>query len=41
MSEKKNIFGKILDKLDKNLEEKSMEEGCSCKKEEKGKGCCG
>jgi len=41
MTDKKGFIGRILDKLDKDLEEKSVEEGCGCKKEEKKKGCCG
>jgi len=41
MEKKKGIFGKILDKLDGKLEEKSKEEGCGCKNDEKKGGCCG
>ena len=41
MAEKKGFIGKLLDKLDGKIEEKSKEEGCGCKQEEKKKGCCG
>jgi len=41
MTDKKGFIGRILDKLDGKIEEKSKEEGCGCKKEEKKKRCCG
>ena len=36
---KKSIFGKLIEKLDKKMEEKAKTEPC-CDSKDKGKSCC-
>ena len=39
--EKKGFMGKLLDRLDKSLEDKSKKKRCSCCDSKEDRGCCG
>lgn len=39
--EKKGFFKKLMEKLDKKLEEKSKKTGCGCNSKDEDNSCCG